>query len=202
MSYERKRGRKHRERLSVVDRLRNVANIWNEIQTNVHYGMADQVVVDEISRQVTDAMSQNPADTDRAGIADFLRTSPDRRQHRRLHDYLTKFKSESFMINVGKVAELRESLHLTQQEMARELQITNVQLSLIENSKSFPSRALIDRFRDKFEVDLYILAWCRDQTSANKIPASLRRPAAELARAWEERFKTVVKRYQKKEGQC
>ena len=46
------------------------------------------------------------------------------------------------MINVGKVArELREALHLTQQEMARELQITNVQLSLIENSKSFPSRA-------------------------------------------------------------
>ena len=45
------------------------------------------------------------------------------------------------MINVGKVArELRESLRLTQREMAHELGITNVQLSLIENSKSFPSR--------------------------------------------------------------
>jgi transcriptional regulator with XRE-family HTH domain len=104
------------------------------------------------------------------------------------------------MINVGKVArELRESLHLTQQEMARELEITNVQLSLIENSKSFPSRALIDRFRNKFEVDLYILAWCRDADNETKIPASLRKPAAELAKAWEERFSTIVKRYRKPE---
>ncbi len=104
------------------------------------------------------------------------------------------------MINVGKVArELRESLRLTQREMAHELGITNVQLSLIENSKSFPSRALIDRFRDKFEVDLYILAWCRDEGAETKIPPSLRRPAAELARAWEKRFKTVVKRYQRPE---
>jgi transcriptional regulator with XRE-family HTH domain len=104
------------------------------------------------------------------------------------------------MINVGKVArELRESLRLTQHEMARELGITNVQLSLIENSKSFPSRALMDRFREKFEVDLYILAWCRDESAENKIPPSLRRPAAELAKAWEERFKTVVKRYQRPE---
>jgi len=104
------------------------------------------------------------------------------------------------MINVGKVArELRESLQLTQQEMAHELGITNVQLSLIENSKSFPSRALIDRFREKFEVDLYILAWCRDASAASRIPASLRRPAGELAKAWEERFRTIVHRYQKRE---
>ncbi len=107
------------------------------------------------------------------------------------------------MINVGKVArELREALHLTQQEMARELAITNVQLSLIENGKSFPSRALIDRFREKFEVDLYILAWCRDENAGNKLPASIRQPADQLARAWQERFKAVVKKYQKKEGNC
>lgn len=103
------------------------------------------------------------------------------------------------MINVGKVArELRESLQLTQQEMVRELGITNVQLSLIENSKSFPSRALIDRFREKFEVDIYILAWCRDEDAADRIPRSLRGPAAELARAWDERFKTIVERYRKR----
>ncbi|MFI5387226.1 MAG: helix-turn-helix domain-containing protein [Fimbriimonadales bacterium] len=99
---------------------------------------------------------------------------------------------------MGKIArELRESLRLTQQEMARELGITNVQLSLIENCKSFPSRALIDRFRQKFEVDLYILAWCREEGGNNNVPPSLRRPAAELAKAWDQRFKTVVKRYRR-----
>jgi len=46
--------------------LRLIAEFWNEVQTNGDYGMADQVVVDEISQQVTDAMSQNPADVDHA----------------------------------------------------------------------------------------------------------------------------------------
>jgi transcriptional regulator with XRE-family HTH domain len=107
------------------------------------------------------------------------------------------------MINVGEVArELRESLQLTQQEMARELGISNVQLSLIENSKSFPSRALIDRFREKFEIDLYVLAWCRDESGAGRIPPSLRRPAAELAAAWNARFETIAERYRNRNASC
>jgi len=107
------------------------------------------------------------------------------------------------MINVGRVArELRESLELTQHEMARELGITNVQLSLIENSKSFPSRALIDRFREKFEVDLYVLAWCRDESGAGRIAPSLRRPATALAEAWNARLKTIVQRYRKRDPSC
>ena len=72
MSRKRKRDCELREGLSPEDRLRIVADIWNEIQTNGQYGMADQVVVDEISREVTDAMSQNPADINRAESLTFV----------------------------------------------------------------------------------------------------------------------------------
>ena len=82
------------------------------------------------------------------------------------------------MINVGNTArKLRESLGLTQQEMADSLGITNVHLSHIENSKSFPSQDLIDRFRELFELDLYILAWCSDAANEERIPVPLRKHA-------------------------
>jgi len=104
------------------------------------------------------------------------------------------------MINVGNTArQLRESLGLTQQEMADSLGITNVHLSHIENSKSFPSQDLIDRFRDRFEVDLYILAWCTDSTNEERIPLSLRKPAAQLAKALERRLVNIVKSHRKPE---
>ena len=104
------------------------------------------------------------------------------------------------MIHVGKTArQLRESLRLTQQEMADALGVTNVHLSNIENDKSFPSQDLIDRYREKFEVDLYILAWCRGEANEERLPPSLRKPAAQLAKAWEQRFEEVVKRHRKPE---
>ena len=74
------------------------------------------------------------------------------------------------MIHVGNtVREFREALHLTQNEMASALGVTNVHLSNIENSKSFPSQSLIDRFRDEYEVDLYVLAWCRNAEAGKNI---------------------------------
>jgi transcriptional regulator with XRE-family HTH domain len=113
----------------------------------------------------------------------------------------SSFNSESFaMINAGKVArELRESLRLTQREMARELGITNVRLCLIETGKSFLSRALMDRLREKFEVDPYVLAWCRHARGANRNPASLRQPAAALAKACDEHFETIVRQYRNRD---
>jgi hypothetical protein len=66
MNEPRNRRSDRRNGLSPQERLRIVANIWNEIQSSEFYGAANQVVVDEISRQVTDAMSQNPPDSDLA----------------------------------------------------------------------------------------------------------------------------------------
>jgi transcriptional regulator with XRE-family HTH domain len=92
------------------------------------------------------------------------------------------------MIHVGKTArQLRESLGLTQVEMADKLGITNIYISKIENEHSFPSPQIIERYRIKFGIDLYVLAWCQ-HGDIEKLPAAIRKPAAALAKAWEERF--------------
>jgi transcriptional regulator with XRE-family HTH domain len=81
--------------------------------------------------------------------------------------------------------------------MASALGVTNVHLSNIENSKSFPSQGLIDRFRDEYEVDLYVLAWCRNAERGKNIHPALRKPASLLAKAREDRLHDIVKRYRK-----
>lgn len=72
MSHRKTKDSDCREGLSPEDRLRIVANIWNEIQTNGDYGSADQVVVDEMSREVSDAMSQRSKELDRAESLTFF----------------------------------------------------------------------------------------------------------------------------------
>ena len=90
------------------------------------------------------------------------------------------------MIHVGKTARhLRKSLGLTQRAAARQLDISCVHLCNIENNKSVPSQALLERFRELWNVDLYVLAWCL-YGDADKLPKPLRKPMAELARAWQE----------------
>ena len=97
------------------------------------------------------------------------------------------------MIYLGKTARhLRESLGLTQQELAERLGITNVHLSNVENSKASPSQGLIDRYRELFDIDLYVLAWCR-HGDVEKLPETVREPAKRLAKAWEERFEEVIR---------
>jgi transcriptional regulator with XRE-family HTH domain len=102
------------------------------------------------------------------------------------------------MIHVGKTARhLRESLELTQVEMAEALGLSSIYISKIENEHSFPTRQIIERYREKFGVDLYVLAWCQ-HGDIEKLPAAVRESAAALAKAWEERFNKLVYKHRKK----
>ena len=102
------------------------------------------------------------------------------------------------MIQVGKVArEIRDSLGLTQQEMAASLGITNVHLSNIENDKAFPSQQLLERYREQFDIDLYVMAWCRDG-DVEKLPQAIRDSAARLTRAFEGRVAAAIERRRKR----
>jgi transcriptional regulator with XRE-family HTH domain len=87
---------------------------------------------------------------------------------------------------------LRESVGLTQVEMAERLGITSIYVSKIENEHSFPTRQIIERYREKFGIDLYVMAWCQ-HGDINKLPPAIREPAAALAKAWEERFGALFK---------
>lgn len=78
---------------------------------------------------------------------------------------------------------VRESKGLTQKAAAEALGITQVHLSNIENNKGSPSSALLDRFRELWGIDLYILAWCL-HGDPDDLPEPVRRPMRELAKAW------------------
>ena len=98
------------------------------------------------------------------------------------------------MIYLGKTARhLRETLGLTQRAAAKALGITCVHLCNIENNKSVPSPALLERFREIWNVDLDVLAWCL-HGDAEKLPKRLRKPMAELARAWQEQLGSAAAR--------
>jgi len=101
------------------------------------------------------------------------------------------------MIHLGKTARhLRESLGLTQRAAAEQLHITSVHLCNIENNKAMPSPSLLERFRELWNVDLYVLAWCL-HGDVEKLPKSLRKPMAELAKAWQEQIGSVAVRHRK-----
>jgi hypothetical protein len=61
----------YRNGLSPEQRLRIIGQLWNEIRINGNTGATDWVVLEEIERAVTDAMSQTPPDIDRAESQTF-----------------------------------------------------------------------------------------------------------------------------------
>jgi transcriptional regulator with XRE-family HTH domain len=106
------------------------------------------------------------------------------------------------MIPLGKTARhLRESLGLTQRAAAKELDITVVHLCNVENNKAMPSSALLERYRNLWDVDLYVLAWCLHGDS-EKLPKGVRKPMAELAKAWQAQIDVVVARRRKGASSC
>jgi len=89
------------------------------------------------------------------------------------------------MVSIGQTAKnVRATLGITQREAADRLEVSSVHLCNIENDKSFPSPALLARYREEFGVDLYVLAWCR-HGNVEKLPRSVRSAARKLHQAWE-----------------
>jgi transcriptional regulator with XRE-family HTH domain len=98
------------------------------------------------------------------------------------------------MIRIGRTARfLRESLGLTQREVAEKLDITIVHLSNIENDKAMPSSDLLNRFNENWGVDLYVLAWCL-YGDLDKLPPGIRHSANELAKAWKKRLGSIMEK--------
>jgi transcriptional regulator with XRE-family HTH domain len=101
------------------------------------------------------------------------------------------------MIHLGRTARhLRESLGLSQRAAAKQLDISYVHLCNIENNKAMPSSGLLERFRQLWGVDLYVLAWCL-HGDAEKLPKPLRKPMAELAKAWQQQLGSIAARQRK-----
>lgn len=103
-------------------------------------------------------------------------------------------------IFIGKTARhVRESLGLTQRAAADALGVSYVHLCNIENNKSLPSPALLDRFRELWNVDLYVMAWCL-HGDTNKLPAGMRQAASNLAKGWNEQLERTLAKHRKAAG--
>jgi transcriptional regulator with XRE-family HTH domain len=97
------------------------------------------------------------------------------------------------MILLGKTARhVREAQGLNQRQAADALDVSVVHLCNIENNKSAPSPALMDRYRQLWGVDLYVLAWCL-HGDIEKLPVAVRRSASELATAWKKQLEKTAK---------
>lgn len=96
------------------------------------------------------------------------------------------------MIYLGETARhLRESLGLSQRAAAEQLGISCVHLCNIEKNKAMPSPGLLERFRELWNVDLYVLAWCL-HGDAERLPKPLRKPMADLAKAWQQQLGSLA----------
>ena len=98
------------------------------------------------------------------------------------------------MIFVGKAAlYLREKLGLTQREAAEKLQISYVHLSNLENDKAAPTRNVLEKFREVWGIDLYVLSWCM-AGDHKKLPLPFRDPAKKLTEAWKKHIEELLTR--------
>jgi transcriptional regulator with XRE-family HTH domain len=78
---------------------------------------------------------------------------------------------------------LRKALGLKQREMASCLGISVVHYCNIENGKAHPSPELLSRYRDIWDIDLYVLGWSL-YGDLGKLPRPLREAAAAIAKTW------------------
>jgi transcriptional regulator with XRE-family HTH domain len=96
------------------------------------------------------------------------------------------------MIKVGKAARyLRERLALSQREAAAKLQISYVHLSNLENNKAAPTRKVLEKFREIWGIDLYVLSWCMDG-DLKKMPQTFREPVRRLTDAWKKQIDELI----------
>ena len=103
-------------------------------------------------------------------------------------------------IRVGPTAQkLRQTLELTQRETAEALGVSYVHLCNIENDKAAPSQALIDKYRELWGVDLYVMTWC-EVGDIKKLPQPLRKAAAELKKGWQDHIRAMVGKHRHRQG--
>ncbi|MCG8585864.1 MAG: helix-turn-helix domain-containing protein [Pirellulales bacterium] len=95
-------------------------------------------------------------------------------------------------IKLGDAArELRETLGITQRDAAAALDITDVHLCNVEKNRSVPSPALMDKYREKWGIDLYVFAWCRHGKTSD-LPKPMQKAASTLLKGWNARLESVA----------
>jgi transcriptional regulator with XRE-family HTH domain len=82
----------------------------------------------------------------------------------------------------------RTLLRMNQLELSLALQQSPQAISQIEQRRGYPSRGLVDRFAELFEVNLEVYAWARDPANADSLPGLLGLVPLHIVRLYERRL--------------
>lgn len=97
------------------------------------------------------------------------------------------------MISIGEAARyLRSRLGLSQRKAATELGISYVHLSNIENGKALPSPTMLDKYREAWGIDLYMLA-VGMFSDEGTVPKPLRASVKAMTEAWKAEIDNVIR---------
>jgi transcriptional regulator with XRE-family HTH domain len=106
------------------------------------------------------------------------------------------------VIQLGNAAKyLRKRFGFTQQTTAGLLDISVVHLSNIENGKTSPTAAMIERFFDTFGVDLYMLAVVKFG-ALNRLPQSVQKSSKALIDAWDQEIEERIDSFRLDADSC
>lgn len=96
------------------------------------------------------------------------------------------------MLELGSTAKLiRESKGLNTYDASRKLRVSEPFLRHLEADGIQPSTELIDRYREVFGVDIYVLAWCLNG-DVESLPSPIREQARALTEAWKEQLGEIA----------
>jgi transcriptional regulator with XRE-family HTH domain len=82
----------------------------------------------------------------------------------------------------------RTLLRMNQFELSMALEQSPQAIGQIEQTRSYPSRELVDRFAELFEVNLEVYAWARDPANADSLPGLLGLVPLHIVRLYERRL--------------
>lgn len=106
------------------------------------------------------------------------------------------------MIRLGEAARhLRERLGLSQRAAANQLGISHVHLSNIESGKSSPTAAIIEKYYEAWDIDLYMFA-VANFSQNDRIPHPLRGAVNELRLAWDSEIESRIASRQEDTNRC
>lgn len=82
----------------------------------------------------------------------------------------------------------RMLLHMNQRQLCRALDLNSQAINYIERARMYPSRTLVERFADRYQVNLDVYDWARSSENADVLPGLLGLVPAHIVRLYERRL--------------
>jgi transcriptional regulator with XRE-family HTH domain len=79
-------------------------------------------------------------------------------------------------------------LRMNQHQLSRALNVSSGSIGQIETARRYPSRELVERFAERYAVNLHVYDWARAPADADALPGLLGLVPAHIVRLYERRL--------------